>query len=132
MGVIQSSINSMIGSASHAAMVVKGYQTLREKKAAAAVKAQSKSTPSNMQQSGSPQEIAAQRARQSVKNAIAAKKEQKRRKFSEYLAKQPSSIGKVGDLPPNVQKEIAKQYSPRQRQQLMNDMDEEAKHGKYK
>ena len=59
-----------------------------------------------------------------------AKKTQ-RRNFMSYLAQQPTSLDKtVGDLPKDVQKQIASQYSKSQRRTMMNRMDKEAKNGK--
>lgn len=53
---------------------------------------------------------------------------QQKRNFSDYLKKLETSFGgKVGDLPENLQKEIAKQYSKSQRQNIMNQMDKESK-----
>lgn len=50
-----------------------------------------------------------------------------RRNFTEYLAKQPTSLGgTVGDLPPEAQKQIASQYTKSQRRTMMDKMDEEA------
>lgn len=50
-----------------------------------------------------------------------------RRSFMDYLKDQGSSLGRVGDLPPAVQKEIAKNYSPSQRKKLMDAEDEKRK-----
>lgn len=50
-----------------------------------------------------------------------------RRNFMDYLRNQPSSIGNVGDLPPEVQKQIAKSYNPAQRKKLMDQEDEKKK-----
>lgn len=58
-----------------------------------------------------------------------AKKTQ-RRKFMDYLAKQPTSLGgTVGELPKPLQKQIASQYTRSQRKAMMDRMDEEAKNG---
>ena len=55
-------------------------------------------------------------AKQKKKNKI----EQKRR-FKDYLAKMQTNFGgTIGDLPDSVQKAIAKQYSPYERQKIMN------------
>ena len=53
-----------------------------------------------------------------------AKKTQ-RRNFMSYLAQRT-----VGDLSPDVQKQIASQYNKKQRKTMMDKMDEEAKNGK--
>lgn len=133
MAGIQSAINSMIGSASKAVMAVKGYQTLKAKQAAAAEKAKAKQAAAAQQTKpqASVQQMAAERAKQSATDAVIAKANQ-RRNFMEYLKKQPSNLGTVGDLPENVQKKIAKQYTPRMRKQLMDKIDQEAKNGQHK
>lgn len=46
-----------------------------------------------------------------------------RRKFMDYLRQQDSSLGKVGDLPPNVQKAIAKSYTAKDRKKLLDAAD---------
>lgn len=121
MGAIQSSINSMIGSASHAIMAVKGYQELKAKKAEKAAKVN--------QPSQSAQAQASQVAKKNSANEVVAKKTQKRN-FMEYLKKEPTSLGgTVGQLSPAVQKQLAKQYNPYQRKTLMDRVDKEAKNG---
>lgn len=119
---IQSSINSMIGSASHAVMAVKGYQALKNKKVLS--QTQSKNMPIT-QPTKSIQAQAAERAKQNAADEVEAKMNQ-RDEFMEYLKKQPTSLGgTVGDLPQNIQSHIAKQYSPEQRLKLLK----EAKNG---
>lgn len=51
-----------------------------------------------------------------------------RRNFMDYLKEQSSSLGKVGDLPANIQKVIAKSYSAAERKKLLDA--EEKKEGK--
>lgn len=59
-----------------------------------------------------------------------AKKKQ-RRNFKTYLAQQPTSLGgTVGDLPSDLQKKIASEYSRSDRKRMMDQMDREAKNGK--
>ena len=59
-----------------------------------------------------------------------AKKTQKRN-FMSYLAQQSTSLGgTVGDLSPDLQRQIASQYSKSQRKTMMDRMDKEAKNGK--
>lgn len=134
---IQGSINSMIGSASRAVVAVKGYQALKQKQVAAAAKEKAKQAASEQKQvaqklsSASPQKMAADKAKQSVANAVEAKQTQQR-DFMEYLKKQPSSLGKIGDLDPALQKKIADAYTPAMRKQLMATADREAKSGKHK
>lgn len=129
---IQSSINSMIGSTSRAVMAVKGFQTLQAKQKAAAEKtmAQERARAEKEQARVSTQEQAAAKARQSASDAISMKKKQ-RRNFMEYLAKQPSNLGKIGNLDPQLQKKIAQQYTPTMRRKLMDTVDKEAKNGKH-
>lgn len=58
-----------------------------------------------------------------------AKKTQKRN-FMDYLAQQPTSLGgTVGDLPKDLQKQIASQYSRNQRRTMMDRMDREGNNG---
>lgn len=58
-----------------------------------------------------------------------AKKTQKRN-FMDYLAKQPTSLGgTVGDLPSDLQKQIASQYGKNERRTMMNRMDREGNNG---
>lgn len=67
-----------------------------------------------------------------VQEQAQAKKTQ-RRKFMDYIAKQPTSLGgTVGDLPKEAQKQIASQYTRSQRKAMMDRMDEEANDGKQK
>ena len=79
---IQGSINSMIGSASHAIGFVKGYQELKAKK--------------------SPQAQASQTAKQSAENAVEAKRTQ----ISQIDQLQTSLGVKVADLPEKMQQKI--------------------------
>lgn len=78
-------------------------------------------------------EQANKRAEDLMRNKEAQR--QKRRNFMrDYLSKQTTSFGgTVGDLPKNVQKQIASQYTPAERKRLMDAMDmsatEEKKHG---
>ena len=59
-----------------------------------------------------------------------AKRTQKRN-FMSYLAQQSTSLGgTVGDLPMQLQEQIASQYSKSQRKTMMDRMDKEAKNGK--
>lgn len=75
----------------------------------------------------SPQEQAAIQAKTSKDNAIKAKRAQKRN-FMDYLGKLDTNLGgKVGELHPAIQKQIAAQYSKNERKKLMNQMDKEEK-----
>lgn len=99
---IQGSINSMISSVGRA-LVMGKYLT-----------------------GGNKQLGKAAEAKQSAASAVEAKQVQQR-DFMSYLAKQETSLGgTVGQLPPEVQAKIAEQYSPEQRESLMNLMDQEA------
>lgn len=74
----------------------------------------------------SPGEMASSRAMQHMADAQSQKRA--RRNFMTYLREQPMSIGgKVGDMPQNIQKQIAAHYGPKQRKALMDQMDREAK-----
>lgn len=124
MGAIQSAVNSMIGSLSHAVVGVTAIKKLSQKQAAGGAKTEK--AGSNV----SPQKKAAAQAANSAANAIEAKKVQKRN-FMDYLAKQKTSLGgTVGELPASMQKQIASQYSKSQRKRLMDAMDREARNGK--
>lgn len=69
-------------------------------------------------------------AKSKVKQIQEAKKTQKRN-FMSYLAQQPTSLGgTVGDLSPDLQRQIASQYNKSQRKTMMDKMDKEAKNGK--
>lgn len=68
------------------------------------------------------------RAKQAMKQMEGKKSaKQNRRNFiNDYLAKQTSSLGgKVGDLPKNLQKQIASQYTKSQRTAMMDRMDKQ-------
>lgn len=68
----------------------------------------------------------AERAMNKMRTAGNARLEQKkkRRRFIDYLKSQPTSLGgKVGDLPANLQKEIAATYSKTQRAKIMDAAD---------
>lgn len=70
------------------------------------------------------------KAKQSSADAVEAKKTQQR-DFMKYLANQPTSLGgTVGQLPIEMQKQIAESYSPEEREDFMNKIDEEMKNGK--
>lgn len=63
-------------------------------------------------------------------NSMSDAQEQKRtrRNFMDYLRRTETSLGgKVGEFAPDIQKQIASQYSPKQRKALMDQMDREAK-----
>lgn len=58
-------------------------------------------------------------------------KASQRRNFKTYLAQQPTSLGgTVDDLPSDLQKKIASQYSRSDRKRMMDQMDREVKNGK--
>lgn len=66
-------------------------------------------------------------ANKKVEQQRMAKKAQ-RRNFMSYLQKQPiAGGGTVGELPKQMQKQIASQYTKTQRKQLMDAMDMESK-----
>ena len=67
-----------------------------------------------------------EQAQEKTKQVQEAKTKQ-RRNFMEYLGKQQlRGGGTVGDLPQDIQKKIAQNYSKADRQKLMNQMDREA------
>ena len=102
---IQGSVNQVISSIGAAASIGKGIKLQRDK-----VK----------------QELAQKQMEQQQE----AKKTQKRN-FMSYLAQQSTSLGgTVGDLPKDLQKQVASQYSKSQRKTMMDRMDKEAKNGK--
>lgn len=75
----------------------------------------------------SKQDQAREKATKSRDEAVQAKKKT-RRNFMKYLRQQPTSLGgTVGQLPEKMQKQIAAQYNGRQRKELMDQMDREAK-----
>lgn len=118
-GTIQGAINSMIGSATAAVGAVSHISGQLKKQNEAKLK--------GLQEGSTPQEQAAQRAKQSADGEIQAKGKQKR-DFMEYLKKVPTSLGgNVGQLPEHLQKTIASQYTKADRKKLMDDMDREAK-----
>lgn len=133
MSGIQGAINSMISSGSRAVMAVKGYQALqaRHLTAPAAPQATQPVKARKTAAKASIQEQMATRAKQSAADAKQAKAKQ-RRSFKEYLAKQPSSLGQIGDLDPKLQALIAKSFSKTRHRQLMDIMDKEAGNGKHK
>lgn len=121
---IQGSINSMIGSASHAISIANRLSSQASSQAPSET-AQTGAAPA--QPHISVQQQAAQRAKQSAADAVEAKRTQ-RRNFMTYLQQRPAMIG---DLSPDAQKSIAKRYSPSQRQRIMNAADKEKQHGKH-
>lgn len=77
-----------------------------------------------------PDEIAAEKAEMNWKKKATSniKQVQSRRNFMNYLRNEPISWGgKVGDLPIELQKQIASQYSKTQRRNMMNKIDRENK-----
>ena len=70
-------------------------------------------------------EEAAAKAEKAMADAQTEKRKGRRR-FSEYLALEPTGYGvTVGQLPKNLQKELAKQYSKAERKELMDRRDAE-------
>ena len=74
---------------------------------------------------GTEDDLRADQAMEQMEGKKSAK--QNRRNFiKDYLAKQTSSLGgKVGDLPKNLQKQIASQYTKSQRTAMMDRMDKQ-------
>lgn len=132
MASIQGAINSMIGTVGSAIRTTKAIslakQALNNQQAATSSPAKKvKTSPV------SPQAQAATVATQSMTNEQQSKLAQKR-KFSDYLAKVPITVGnetkKIGDLPKELQAKIGATYNKNQRKKLMDQMDKEAGHGK--
>ena len=102
---IQGSVNQVISSIGAAASIGKGIKLQRDK-------------------------VKQELAQKQMKQQQEAKKTQ-RRNFMDYLSKQTTSLGgTVGDLPKDLQKQVASQYSKSQRKTMMDRMDKEAKNGK--
>lgn len=102
---IQGSVNQVISSIGAAASIGKGIKLQRDK-------------------------VKQELAQKQMKQQQEAKKTQ-RRNFMDYLSKQTTSLGgTVGDLPKDLQKQMASQYSKSQRKAMMDRMDKEAKNGK--
>lgn len=124
MGVIQSAINSMLGSTSRLAIATRAYHGTMKK--IDEVKASDKGNkPKNKIGKFPRTPVTMEQANQHAREKIMQQKTQ-RRNFMEYLGKQESSLGKVGDLPQSLQKQIAQQYTRSQRRTLMNKMDRES------
>lgn len=132
MASIQSAINSMLGTVGSAIRTTKAIslakQALNNQQTAT-----TSSSAKNKTSSVSPQAQAATVATRSMTNEQQSKLAQKR-KFSDYLAKVPITVGKdtkkIGDLPPELQAKIGATYNKNQRRKLMDQMDKEAGHGK--
>lgn len=113
MGVIQSAINQTIGTAGIVARLSPNFEKKAELR-----KIEKKERILQ-------ERLRMQKAMKKVANKQDAKQKQKRN-FMSYLKEQPTNLGgTVGELPLNVQKQLAKQYSPAQRKQLMDTMDKE-------
>lgn len=104
---IQGSVNQAIRSIGAAASVSKGIKLQRDKLR---------------------QELAQKQMMQQQE----AKKTQ-RRNFMDYISSMPSSFGgTVGQLPKDMQKQIASTYTKSQRKTMMDRMDKEKANGKSK
>ena len=102
---IQGSVNQVISSIGAAASIGKGIKLQRDK-------------------------VKQELAQKQMKQQQEAKKTQ-RRNSMDYSSKQTTSLGgTVGDLPKDLQKQMASQYSKSQRKAMMDRMDKEAKNGK--
>lgn len=112
---IQSSINRAI-TAGSAIYVAKKELSKKQLKSKATPAEGTPKKPLTNNSSNDLMSKANLQAKQKKKNKI----EQKRR-FKDYLAKMQTNFGgTIGDLPDSVQKAIAKQYSPYERQKIMN------------
>lgn len=122
MGVIQNAINKMIGAIAVTSNVakssIKASNKEKEKKAKAKEK-EAKALEKKQNQ-----------AMSKVANKQDAAQTQ-RRNFMNYLKDMPSSIGgKVGEMPIEIQKQIAKTYSATERKAIMDNADLQKKGGK--
>ena len=121
---IQSSVNSTIGSIGSTVHTIK-------KSYADEAKSRAKAAAVKQTRTSMPQARASYIAKQNAQAEIQAKTTQ-RRNFMEYLKKQPTGLGvKVGELDPNLQKQIASKYTPSMRKKLMDAADKEANRGKH-
>lgn len=101
MGTFQSAWNSALGSIATAGTVMKKGLALKQEEA--------------------------MKKAEEVKQAKATQKT-KRRNFMNYLKNEPTSLGgTVGELPVEVQKKIAAQYTKSQRKALMDRVDKEVR-----
>lgn len=102
---IQGSVNQVISSIGAAASIGKGVKLQRDK-------------------------VKQELAQKQMKQQQEAKKTQ-RRNFMDYISSMPTSLGgTVGQLPKDMQKQIASTYTKSQRKTIMDRMDKEAKNGK--
>lgn len=74
-------------------------------------------------------QMAEEKATSHLDSSIEEKRNRKpKRHFMDYLGRESTSLGgKVGDLPMNMQKQIAKQYSSADRKRMMDKYDREDK-----
>lgn len=113
---IQSSINSIVSSVGQGAFAVKHLQQQK-----------AMSTPKLTN------DTAKQKQAQTQMEVQKEAKKTQRRNFMDYLSKQTTSLGgTVGDLPKDLQKQVASQYSKSQRKAMMDRMDKEKANGKSK
>lgn len=118
MGVIQNAINQTIGTAG---IVARLSPNLEKKAELRKLEKKEKILQERLRM---------QKAMKKVANKQDAKQKQKRN-FMSYLKEQPTNLGgTVGELPLNIQKQLAKQYSASQRKKLMDTMDKEKTNGK--
>lgn len=110
MASIQSAINSMIGSASHAILAVKGYRTIQERERKREAREAEREVKKQNFSGNSLQMLAADKAKQSVLDAVTAKTMQ-RENFYEHLKKRPDipEPEETEDLLADLRKKIAQQ-----------------------
>ena len=105
------------------------YQKLSETKKEQFMKDPTAESHSAYQQVEQKRRMSAEEAAAKAEKAMAdaqTEKRKGRRRFAEYLALEPTGYGgTVGQLPKNVQKELAKQYSKAERKKLMDRRDAE-------
>lgn len=126
----------MINSATGGIAAIKHFQTAKAKEQAKATKSNQKTAgEGNKGKSTSVDTLTGQKkvtmeqANQHSQQVVQQKAKQKRN-FMEYLRKQDTSLGKVGDMDVGLQKKIAAQYTPSMRKKLMDEMDRASKGAK--
>lgn len=109
---IQSAINQGVGIAAHLLTVSRQRTLEKEREAEKIAKEKAKE-----------QKLAEKRALadQKTKAAVLDQQQSRKRNFLDYMKDQPTNLGiKFGELPKAAQKELAKAYTPSDRQKIMN------------
>lgn len=109
---IQSAINQGVGIAAHL-LTVSRQRTLEKAKA----------DEKNAKEQAKKQKMTEKRALadEMTKAAVLDQQQSRDRNFLDYMKDQPTNLGiKFGELPKAAQKELAKAYTPSERQKIMN------------